>query len=61
MTNALVRILVFSVILLVVGYAQLQESTNKRITELEKQVTELTKELQNVKQEPPLESKSRKN
>lgn len=61
MTNALVRILVFFVILLVVGYAQLQESTNKRITELEKQVTELTKELHNVKQEPPLESKYLKN
>jgi hypothetical protein len=44
-TNTLVKILAFFVILLIAGYAQLQEKTDKRITELEKQVTTLKQEL----------------
>lgn len=43
MTNILVKILAFFVILLIAGYSQLQEKTDKRITELEKQVTTLKK------------------
>lgn len=58
MTNTLVKILAFFVILLIAGYAQLQEKTDKRITELEKQVTTLKQELQYVQKEYPLESKS---
>ena len=59
MTNVLVKIMLFFIILLIAGYAQLQEKTDKRITELEKQVTILKKELQYVQKESPLKSKSR--
>lgn len=58
MTNVLVKIMLFFMILLVAGYAQLQEKTDKRITELEKQVTTLRQELQYVQKEYPLKSKS---
>ena len=59
MTNVLVKIMLFFMILLIAGYAQLQEKTDKRITELEKQVTTLRQELQYVQKESPLKSKSR--
>ena len=59
MTNVLVKIMLFFIILLIAGYAQLQEKTDKRITELEKQVITLKQELQYVQKESPLKSKSR--